>query len=326
MNIYVYKSGIGSYIESFIAQKRNTGYPYESSARILYRFDGFVADKYSNADMLKKDICMGWVFLKDGEHPNGLIRRTTPVRQLGKYLCGLGYDAYVIPGHIPNKQIHYVSHIYTQQELTAFFKAVDSCPPSPFSPARCYVIPVIFRIIYCCGLRLSEARLLQCKDVDLNTGRIVIRESKGWSMRIVFMSADLLEVCREYNSLVSTMLPDREAFFPNKDGQFYSRNTLDCWFHEFWDPLPEAGQLKGNPARVHAFRHTYAVNRLNQWVKEGQNIQSLYLYLSQYMGHAKFTDTDYYLSLTEEFYPELESRMAQINKEILPEVCYDREE
>lgn len=37
------------------------------------------------------------------------MRRITPVRQLGKYLKGLGYDVYVIPGHIPDKQIKYVA-------------------------------------------------------------------------------------------------------------------------------------------------------------------------------------------------------------------------
>lgn len=323
---YTFRSGIEKYISLFIRQKRDAGYPYKSSARILYHFDSFIAENFPDANMLTKDICNEWVRLKKDEHPNSLSRRTTPVRQLGKYLYGLGHDAYVIPGHIPNKQIHYVSHIYTCKELQAFFRAIDQCQPSPFSPTRCYVIPVIFRMIYCCGLRSSEARLLQCEEVDLNTGKVVIRESKGWKMRIVFMSSDLLEVCREYDSIIRKIIPVREAFFPNREGKSYDDSILDYWFHKFWDPLPEAGQVSGNPARVHAFRHTYAVNRLNQWVQEAHDIRTLYPYLSQYMGHSNFADTDYYLSLTDEFYPELESRMSQINNDILPEVCHENEE
>lgn len=275
--------------------------------------------------MLTKGICMKWVTLKEDEHPNGLLRRATPVRQFGKYLKGLGYDAFIISGHIPNKQIKYVSHIYTQKELKAFFCSIDSCRYSPFSPTRCYVIPVIFRIIYCCGLRPSEARLLHIDDVDLITGKIIIHESKGWKSRVIYMNDDLLEICREYDSAVKVILPVREAFFPNKHGYYYGRTTLDYWFHEFWDTLPEAKEVAGNPARVHAFRHTYAVNRLNQWVREGRDINALYPYLSEYMGHSHYSDTDYYLSLVDEFYPEMERLMSSLNNEILPEVCHEEE-
>jgi integrase/recombinase XerD len=66
---------------------------------------------------------------------------------------------------------------------------------------------------------------------------------------------------------MKSMLPCRQAFFPNKDGAYYNKSAIDCWFHEFWDKLPEAKAVAGNPARVHDFRHGYVVHRLNQWVK-----------------------------------------------------------
>jgi len=323
MSSYTFKSRLGNLIENFIQQKQAVGYPYHSSARILYHLDGFITEKFPDASMLTKEICTAWIHLKPGEHPNGLLRRITPVRQLGKYLKGLGYDVYVIPGHIPDKQIKYVAHIYTEKELKAFFAAVDKCSASPFSPTRCYVIPVLFRMIYCCGLRSSEARLLQRSDVDLETGKIIIRESKGWKSRIVYMSQDLLEVCRVYDSAINSILPIREAFFPNKEGRCFHGSMIDYWFHEFWDRLPESKELTGNPARVHDFRHTYAVSRLNQWVKEGQDINALYPYLSEYMGHSNYADTDYYLSLVEEFYPEMEQMLSSVNDDILPEVYHE---
>lgn len=322
---YEFSSPLGGCIKEFITQKRAVGYPYQTAARILHHFDLLISDKFPDATTLSKDICDAWLQCKPGEHPNGLQRRITPVRQLGKYMNGLGYDAYVIPSHIPNKLIKYEAHIYTVAELKAFFRSIDQCPRSPFSPTRQYVIPVIFRLIYCCGLRSSEARLLKTVDVDLDTGKVVIRESKGWKGRIIFMSDDLLDVCIEYNSIIEGMLPDREAFFPNKDGNCFSIGMLDCWFHEFWDKLPEASAIVGNPARVHDFRHTHAVHRLNQWVREGHDISVLLTYLSEYMGHSNYADTDYYLSLVEEFYPEMEQRLASVNEDILPEVHHEEE-
>jgi integrase/recombinase XerD len=325
MSLYEYKSKLGALIERFIEQKQSVGFPYRSSARILYRLDRFIAERHTEETMLNKEICTAWSMRREEEHPNGLFRRVTPVRQFGKYLRGLGYDAYIIPGHIPNKQIRYVSHIYTQRELKAFFSSVDACRNSPFSPTRSYVIPVIFRLIYCCGLRPSEARLLHVDDVDLTTGKLIICESKGWRSRVIYMSDDLLAVCREYDSSIRAIIPVREAFFPNKHGKCFNPSMLDYWFHEFWDHLPEAKDVTGNPARVHAFRHTYAVDRLNQWVREGCDVNAFYPYLSEYMGHVNYANTDYYLSLVDEFYPDMERMMSSLNNDILPEVCHEEE-
>lgn len=322
---YVFKSLIGTCIENFIDQKRALGYPYQSSARILHHLDMLAYKNFPRERTLTKEMCTAWLHLKPGEHPNGLLRRVTPVRQLGKYMKGLGYDAYVIPGHIPDRQIKYEAHIYTDVELKAFFKAVDQCPPSLFSPTRRYVIPVIFRMLYCCGLRSSEARMLKAEDIDLITGKITIRESKGWKSRIVYMADDLRDVCREYDSIMESIHPGRQVFFPNKDGGYFSKSILDQWFHEFWDKLPEAGAVTGNPARVHDFRHGYAVHRLNQWVREEQDINALYPYLSEYMGHSCYADTDYYLTLAEDFYPEMEQRLSAVNDGILPEVRHEEE-
>ncbi|MBN1550932.1 tyrosine-type recombinase/integrase [bacterium] len=325
MSNFEYKSQLGKHIEEFISQKRASGYPYQTSARILFHLDKFALEEFPEESMLTQKICNAWIHIKPGEHPNGLLRRITPIRQLGKYMKGLGYNAYVIPGHIPDRQIKYEAHVYTDTELKAFFAAIDCCPSSPFSPTRSFVIPVIFRLLYCCGLRQSEARLLDRNDIDLESGKIIIRESKGWKARIVYLSQDLLSVCREYDSIMDSLLPKRNVFFPNKDDNSFSGATIERWFHEFWDGLPESKLVTGNPARVHDFRHGYAVHRLNQWVREGQDINSLYPYLSEYMGHSNYADTDYYLSLVEEFYPEMEHLLLSVNNDVLPEVYYEEE-
>jgi integrase len=322
---YTFKCLFGVCISDFILQKRASGYPYESSARILRQFDLLAAERFPCEQTVTKEMCASWLKLKPGEHPNGLLKRITPIRQLGKFLKGLGYDAYIIPGHIPNKQVKYEAHIYTAAELKAFFNAIDNCPSSPFSLTRNYVIPVIFRLLYCCGLRSSEARQLKKDDVDIATGKITIRESKGWRARIVYMNGDLRELCEEYDAAMESIFPGRQVFFPNKNGDFFSKSTVCCWFHEFWDKLPEANGVKGNPARVHDFRHSYAVHRLNQWVRDGHDINALYPYLSEYMGHSHYADTDYYLSLVEEFYPEMEKRLSSLNDTILPEVLYEED-
>ncbi|MCD8299872.1 MAG: tyrosine-type recombinase/integrase, partial [Clostridiales bacterium] len=309
----VFHSKLGPSMDIFIGQKRAAGYPYDGPAMILGHFDALVAEQFPDSTTLTKEICDAWISSRSSLHPNTLLRSITPVRQYGKYLVGTGVDAYIIPDKIPFKRIHYDAHIFTDEELVAFFNAVDQCPRSPYSRARCYVIPVIFRLLYTCGLRSSEARMLHVDDVDLNTGMVTICQSKGWEARINYVSADMLDLLRRFDTIVSHIFPDREAFFPNQNGTYYNREILDVWFHEFWDPLPEAAVTKGNKPRVHDFRHTYCVHRLNKWVAEGMDVDALYVYLSEFVGHSNFADTDYYLTLSETFYPEFQRRMSPVN-------------
>ena len=47
------------------------------------------------------------------------------------------------------------------------------------------------------------------------------------------------------------------------------------------------------------------MDRLNRWIREGKDINAMYVYLSEYMGHMNYRATDYYLQLVSEFYPDI---------------------
>lgn len=323
MSKETYHSGLGSKIDAFVQQKRAAGSVYVGSARILNRFDEMVARRFPQENTLTKEICDAWIEECLSLHQNTLVRRMSPVRQLAKYLQGLGEKAYVIPKKIPYKQVKYDPHIFTEGELKAFFGAIDCCVPSPYAPWRCYVIQTMFRLLFSCGLRSSEARLLRTSDVDLQTGKVIIRESKGWEARVIYVAQDMLEMMQRYDSIMEAKLPNREVFFPNSKGGFYRSSTIGNWFHEFWDLLPQAKIAKGNSPRVHDFRHTFCVYRLNQWICEGRDANALYPYLSEFVGHTRFEDTSYYLTLSEPFYPQFHERMHIASASVLPEVPHE---
>lgn len=318
-----YNCKFGDAIQSFVEQKRMLGYPYVSSARILAVFDAFVCEHFPTDTTLTKEMCLEWAVLRRTECSNGLLRRVTPIRQLGKYMQGIGMDAFILPGYIPSKQVRYSPHIYTETELTAFFSALDRGGREYPDPTRNIIAPIYFRVLYCCGLRSSEARLLATDDVDLESGRILIKESKGWASRSIYMSESLRVLCNSYEHQISRARPNRIAFFPNAYGGFLPKGIQDVWFHMYWDILPESKLASGSPCRVHDFRHTFAVNTLNRWVREAKDINALFPYLSEYLGHRHYSDTDYYLHLVSEFYPDMEGMLQEVNLGILPEVNYE---
>jgi len=306
-------------LESFVSQKRAVGFPYVTAERILGVFDRFCLQRYPDECQLGMDIAMHWAEKRPDEHVNTLIRRITPVRQFAKYLLSVGTQAYVIPGGIPAKGIRYVPHIYTKDELKLFFSVLDQFSHDLHSPARHLVAPVIFRLLYCCGLRSSEVIGLKVENVDLATGTLTILESKGHKDRIVMMSEDVLSLSRIYHQRVSMIWPRRTYFFPNHRGGRYGKGFLGYTFQKCWKEA-EIGPVSGNTPRVHDFRHAFSLNRLNQWVKENKDLNAYLPYLSMYLGHEHLSETDYYLHLAPEFFPTLISASEERFAHLIPEV------
>lgn len=161
------------------------------------------------------------------------------------------------------------------------------------------ILSVIFRMIYCCGLRPIEARRLRRKDVNLFNGTVNILESKGHKDRIVVLSEDMLELCRNYGQCVETIYPDRKYFFPSPsvrgDGM-YSMEWIIPTFRRFLQAAGISGYGEIQP-RLYDLRHTFATHRLHQWVKEGKDVNACLAYLSEYMGHSNLESTAYYIHL-----------------------------
>lgn len=310
-----FKSGLGPKLAEFIELKRAAGHIYDSSGSILRRFDAMAAEYFPEEKTVTKEVAAKWLDEKKTLAPAGLLRSVTPVRQFAKYLNVIGISAYVIPPNIPGSVERYTPHIFTEEELLAFFAAVDTCPFNPSCPTRSFVLPVYFRLVYSCGMRNSEARLLQRADLDLTTGKILIRESKGWKERIVYMHPDMLDQCVEYEKIMDARMPGRKWFFPNRGDVPFHRSAPSRWFCEFWDALPEASLVQGNHPRVHDLRHTFCVHRLNAWAMGGHDLNAMYPFLSEFLGHSSYAETDYYMHLTESYY-------AQYNRQMKDSITY----
>lgn len=319
-----FTSGLADHIQSLLDFKHAIGFGYETSQRHLHRFDAMCTQDYPGQTKLTKEIAMAWAAARDGEHVNGQIRRITPVRQLAKHMNTMGFGAYVIPSGIPGHQIRYRPHLFTHQQLRAFFDATDSVQASASGGQRNLIIPVIFRMIYCLGLRPGEARRLHRRDVDLDQGTVSIRESKGHKDRIVFMSADLHHYCQDYETVISGHQPNRMPFFPNRGGDFYSHCSLNTWFHQLI--AAAEGSITAGPSptpRPYDLRHAHVIENINRWARTGDEPEAFLPYLSLHLGHTNPDDTWYYFHLAADFHPDLR-RMANTGIEsIFPEAHHE---
>lgn len=309
-------------IAGLVAEKRALGYKYVSEERTLARFHAFCASEFPGLETVARASVEEWVACarRRAVKPATVNSLVAPVRELARWLGRRGVDAYVLPTGVLEKPARYVPHIYSARELAALFEQTDRCRYCPEVPFRHLVMPVLFRTIYACGLRCSEARLLRVEDVDIDTGVLQIRDAKGGKDRQVPVSAQLRERLVGYHSKLAGQ-PGWEWFFPGgTPGVPLTLQNVNRNFRRFlWQArIPHRG--RGHGPRVHDLRHAMAVNNLRSWFAHGDNVDALLPVLQTYLGHSSIGDTAYYLRLTAESYPDITARVQQTLGDIVPPV------
>ena len=308
-----------SLAENFIAFKQAQGYKYYSEAKTLSRFCRF-AEKYQlEKPELTKELVTDWISPRDGEAPKSRMHRISCINQFGKYLKLMGYEVYATPPQSRWHNSDFTPYIFTHEEVEKLFHAASAVRKVEQGRHMHKLLPVLIRLLYSCGLRVSEAVGLQCGDVDLERGILTIREAKTGRDRLIPLSESLAEIMREYRSNVIPWANDDDYFFMAPDRTILSPNTVYGRFRRImWDGgIPYKG--KGNGPRLHDVRHTFAVHTLQKWVETGEDLTAMLPVLSVFMGHGSFRSTSRYLRLTAEVYPDVVRQVEQTCAYVIPD-------
>ena len=295
-----FKSVLAASMEAMIKYKESLGYSRSTYEAYFKAIDNFCIKHYPYETSLTKELVMEWSQLHPQEQANGFRRRMIAVRELGKYLNAVGINAYVYPSEFLSPTQKFKPYIFTDCELKAFFNATDIYPWNKNARYNHYVVPVIYRLIYTCGLRPSEVRNIKCTDINLETGRIYIRESKAYKDRIVIMSEDMLLLCNKYEKAIESIFMNREYFFTNSKGTIIGKQSLMDRFKRCCANAGIIGSYGNIKPRVSDLRHNYATRRFMKWLEEGRNLYAMLPYLSTYIGHYDFSQTSYYIHLLPE--------------------------
>lgn len=307
-------------ITALVSEKRAVGYKYDAEQQVLARFEAFCRCEFPGQDTLTEVSVQAWIATarRRGVKPATLQGLAAPIRELARWLGRRGVAAYLLPTAALPRPARYVPHIYTDWELAALFTQTDRCHYCCQVPLRHLVMPVLFRTIYACGLRCSEARLLHVEDVDLDAGILQIRDAKGGKDRQLPVSEPLRARLAGYHTQLAGQPARREWFFPGSAGRPLTLGNVGHNFRRFlWQARISHGG-RGHGPRVHDLRHTYAVNNLRGWFAQGHDVGALLPVLQTYMGHSSLADTAYYLHLTAESYPDITARVAQAIGDIVP--------
>jgi integrase/recombinase XerD len=320
--IVVFKSILGELIDEYIKEKKAVGYKYKKGSSLLKQFDTLAANENLLEMKLPKELVLLWTEKRANETVSNRNGRISIIRGLATYMVRLGHEAYIFPAAtISIDRYSYVPYIFSEIELKNIFTICDRYPISDFSLNRHLILPLLFRILYGCGLRISEALNLKLKDVDLNQGTLFIRDTKFGKERKVPMAETLTERCRLYVEKIHHIESSDTYLFPSPYGGRYKEGTIYKLFREILWKVGISHSGKG--PRLHDLRHSFAVHCLKKWVLNEEDITNLLPYLSAFLGHVDLRGTQHYLRLTADLYPKIIVSVEQNFSTLIPEVSFN---
>ncbi len=316
-----FKSSFSEDMLAMLRFRKAMGYSTMTYEDQFRTFDKFCCDNFPDEYELNEKIVLGWL-RRDIPGVNVLNHRASFIRMFGKFIVSCGKKAYILPDKFIPPQKPYTPYILSDEELKRLFSIIDRRPQNnrldPLQPA---LFSTLFRLIYTCGLRPNEGRTLLCQNVLLDTGEIIIKETKKHKERIVVMSEDMNKLMKAFANLRKKYHPQSLYFFPSKKDLPYSTKMLDWHFKNFIKELySDLNEIDIPNVRIYDLRHRFASAIMIKWIDEKRDLYSALPYLSAYMGHAHFSSTAYYIHLLPDNLKNSESINWEAMGKIIPEV------
>jgi integrase/recombinase XerD len=253
------------------------------------------------------------------EAPATQVKRAALLRHFAEFMVDMGYEAYVYPLHCSRITYDtFAPFIFTREQIIDIIHVSDTLPLSACSPRYHIVWPAFMRVLYCCGLRLSEALQLRAENVDIDKGTLYIEKSKKGTSRYVPVSSSLHDYLEMYIRKVGLFENEDIYLFPAPDGGPYSQNTAYERVKSFYVKAGIPRLSNGRLPRVHDVRHTYCCHALEKMQQKGFDLYYSLPILSTYLGHQGIRETERYLHLSQFHYEELSS-IPELTR-IIPEV------
>lgn len=197
----------------------------------------------------------------------------------------LGKPHWTVFSQIRTKDHDTLPAVLTRQQVQALLAHIR---------LRRYRTPL--KLIYCCGLRLSECLGLTIHDIRGQENKLLIRNSKGHKDRVVPLPTSMYQDLRRYWAFHCHPL----LIFPNVGRGDHDPKSLARRMHQATGPMPHSSlqrlliiarkHLNIPAASVHSLRHSFATHLL----EAGAHLHTI----QKLLGHKQITSTMVYLHLT----------------------------
>ena len=311
-----FKSNLKDRLNDFISFKRSIGKKYSN---ILYyvRFVDEANLKIGNYDYLTKEVLEEAVNSAVSKRKSLDRSFYSYFRELSKYLNTIDGKSYILGDNYKSKRYHANIYLFSNEEIRKFFSTLDNMAYES-GKINMYIIQAIFYVMYFCGIRCVEARLLKTEDVHIDERYLIIRNSKNHNDRKLFITDEVVKVLNSLNDRLSLTIPDRKYFFSINVNRYLSSQFISTNFRKTWTMAGMSMDVTPRP-RAYDFRHHFACANIMRWMDDGKDVHAMLPYLMTYMGHSSLESTYYYIHLIPEFFSKY-NELSSISDELLPEV------
>jgi integrase len=295
-------------VESYLAVRRAAGYKLLGAGKRLQQFARFAMDK--GECFIRCETAIDWA----GKGPSARqrARRLQLVIQLAKYLRAEDPRHEIPPGSVfVFKRQRPIPFIYEQADVVKLVHEAAHLQPAGLEPADSSLsltFSTLLSVLASTGLRISEALAL-CLD-DVSAEGLLIRETKFRKSRLVPLHDTAVAGLQRYL--------DQRRRFPTSDEHVFvspwGRALKYGYVRKKFRQVVKQTGLESSPGQptpqLHSFRHTFAVRALQACPDGRDRIGQHMLALSTYLGHARVTDTYWYLQAV----PELMADIAHASE------------
>ncbi len=319
---FVFTGPFKDYCFNYVNYKKGLGFSFgEASLYLLRYMDDYFKQYNLSSPVLTKKMVEDFVSHRSGESEKTQRMRMSIIRQFSLFMNRIGFDFYVYPYELKPIAKTFTPYIFTHDEIERITTVVDHLTYIPQSKHYHLIYPMLFRMLYGCGLRINEALSLKESEVDLSNGILTITKAKNSTSRLVPMSRSLTDYCKQFAENMSFDMASEGYFYPSRDAGKYHRTPVYVKFKQFMRIAGIFPEGAVGP-RVHDIRHTYAVHALEKMINDGQDVYCTLPILSTYLGHRGIESTEKYLRLTEEAYGSVIDTMVPFYTGVFPEVVH----
>lgn len=314
----VYQGPFARQLQAFIEEKRSLGCRYKEEERLSFAFDQ-LSLKFNCSEGLTAELVHAFTEYQPNWQATTQKRRISFIQNFGEYLLRHDISAFR-PGYtaMRNMQAEFKPYIFSRTEIDQLLSRADSIHPNCRNSHIFY--PVLFRVLYGTGMRISEALTLTMEDVDLGKQTLRIVNPKNHKDRLLPISDSIAEYCKWYQRNIHPIYHKKDLFFMSNRGTgSYSRNNVQVFFSRMIADIgiPTCGYKGGGP-HLHCLRHTFCVHSLEKMIRDGIPHGAALQLLCSYMGHQSLSATGRYLHLTAEAFPDLVEKIEEATKDIFP--------
>jgi integrase len=289
-------------ITRFVEHKRALGHRCRHDGRILHDLRRHVEQR-AHRDIDAKSF-KSWFSKFDDRHPNTRNAWYQIVRRFCLYRSRSVKPGCFVPSSeaVPKCQPPIAPVIINPEQIARMLAKTSEFPATKITPLRQPALRLAIVLLYTSGLRLGELLRLTMGDAEQDGAVLRIRESKFHKSRLVPLSSSAANELRRYlrkRRKIFSDHPNMPLLCNRHHGQFraYSPEGMGTMIRQLFGAAKVQDEGGRHP-RVHDLRHSFAVQALIRWYRDGADVQTELPKLAIYMGHKSIESTVYYLRWT----------------------------